>query len=268
MRSRAPNKMNPRRAASPYLLSGLLKCETCGKAMTAAEAKSGRYTYYICHSLLKKGKGTCETPRLNAKSFEGLIIGELRENVLTESNIRDLVKLVDEEMDGIAREERQKLETIEVELEEVKRRLGRIWQFVETTDIETADAADRIKEHRERQGQLETAAQEARAMLADRRLMLDSADTIAAFAQEMSEFLKTSELTETKAFVRSFVKEVQVKPGKATIIYTIPTPEDSPVGGADASEVALNGGVMNSVRSGGPILTIGRTIFEMWLGDS
>ena len=259
MQSRAPKKVNPRRAASPYLLSGLAKCETCGKAMTAAEAKSGRYTYYICHSLLKKGKGTCETPRLNAKSFEGLIIGELRENVLTESNIRDLVKLVDEEMDGIAREERQKLETIEVELEEVKRRLGRIWQFVETTDIETADAADRIKEHRERQGQLETAAQEARAMLADRRLMLDSADTIAAFAQEMSEFLKTSELTETKAFVRSFVKEVQVKPGKATIIYTIPTPEDSPVGGADASEVALNGGVMNSVRSGGLDWTKSRT---------
>ncbi len=155
-------------------------------------------------------------------------------------------------MDGVAREQRQKLETIEAELEEVKRRLGRIWQFVETTDIETADAADRIREHRERQGQLETAAQDARAMLADRRLMLDSADTIAAFAKEMSEFLKTSELTETKAFVRSFVKEVVVRPGKAEIVYTIPTPEHSPIGGADASEIALNGGVMNSVRSGGP----------------
>ena len=76
--SRAPKKMNPRRASSPYLLSGLVKCETCGKAMTAAEAKSGRYTYYICHSLLKRGKGTCETPRLNAKSFEKLIVSEIR----------------------------------------------------------------------------------------------------------------------------------------------------------------------------------------------
>ena len=44
MKARAPKKMNPRRAASPYLLSGLLKCETCAKAMTAAEAKSGKYT--------------------------------------------------------------------------------------------------------------------------------------------------------------------------------------------------------------------------------
>ena len=250
--SRAPKKMNPRRASSPYLLSGLVKCETCGKAMTAAEAKSGRYTYYICHSLLKRGKGTCETPRLNAKSFEKLIVSEIRENVLTESNIRDLVKLLDEEMDGVAREQRDRLETIEEELEDVKKRLGRIWQVIETTDIEMADASERIREHRERKEKLEIAAEEARALLSDRRQFLDSADTIAAFAAEMSEFLKSSDLTETKAFVRSFVKEIVVKPGRAAIVYTIPTPDDSPAGGADAVEIALNGGVMNSVRHGGP----------------
>ena len=257
--SRAPKKMNPRRASSPYLLSGLVKCETCGKAMTAAEAKSGRYTYYICHSLLKRGKGTCETPRLNAKSFEKLIVNEIRENVLTESNIRDLVKLLDEEMDGVAREQRDRLETIEEELEDVKKRLGRIWQVIETTDIEMADASERIREHRERKEKLEIAAEEARALLSDRRQFLDSADTIAAFAADMSEFLKTSELTETKAFVRSFVKEIVVKPGRAAIVYSIPTPDDSPAGGADAVEIALNGGVMNSVRHGGPNWTKSRT---------
>ena len=256
--SRAPKKMNPRRASSPYLLSGLVKCETCGKAMTAAEAKSGRYTYYICHSLLKQGKGTCETPRLNAKSFEKLIVSEIRENVLTESNIRDLVKLLDEEMDGVAREQRDRLETIEEELEDVKKRLGRIWQVIETTDIEMADASERIREHRERKEKLEIAAEEARALLSDRRQFLDSADTIAAFAADMSEFLKSSELTETKAFVRSFVKEIVVKPGRAAIVYSIPTPDDSPAGGADAVEIALNGRVMNSVRHGGPAWT--RTI--------
>ena len=218
--SRAPKRMNPRRASSPYLLSGLLRCETCGKAMTAAEAKSGKYTYYVCHSLLKRGSGTCKTPRLNAKSFEELIVTNIRENVLTESNIRDLVKLLDEEMDGVAAEQRERLETIEEELDEVKRRLGRIWQAIETTDIEMADASDRIREHRERKEKLEIAAEEARAILAERRVMLDSADTIATFAADMSEFLKTSELTETKAFVRSFVKEIEVRPGKAAIVYS------------------------------------------------
>ena len=250
--SRAPKKVNPRRASNPYLLSSLLKCETCGKAMTAAEAKSGKYTYYVCHSLLKRGSGTCKTPRLNAKTFEKLIVDEIRANILTESNIRDLVKLLDEEMDGVASEQRERLENIEEELGEVKRRLGRIWQVIETTDIEIADASERIKEHRDRKEKLEVAAEEARKLLSDRRQFLDSADTIATFAEDMSEFLKTSELTQTRAFVHSFVKEIEVKPGRAAIVYSIPTPEDSPIGGADAAEVALTGRVRSSVRHGGP----------------
>ena len=217
-----PKKVNPRRASSPYLLSGLLKCETCGKALTAAEAKSGKYTYYVCHSLLKRGSGTCKTPRLNAKTFKNLIDDELRANILTESNIRDLVKLLDEEMDGVASEQRERLEGIKEELEEVKRRLGRIWQVIETTDIEMADASERIKEHRERKEKLEIAAEEARGLLSERRRFLDSADTIATFAEDVREFLKTSELTQTRAFVRSFVKDIEVKPGKAAIVYSIP----------------------------------------------
>ena len=97
--SKAPAKIHPRRAASPYLLSGIVRCETCGKALTAHEAKSGQFTYYVCHSLLKRGQGACDTPRLNSKRFERMIIDSIRENILTESNIRELVKLVNEELD-------------------------------------------------------------------------------------------------------------------------------------------------------------------------
>ena len=93
--------------------------------------------------------------------------------------------------------------------------------------------------------------------------MLDNATKIAAFASEMSEFLQTSEITETRAFVRSFVKAIRVKPGRATIHYTIPTPPDSPIGGADAAEVALSARVMSTVNVGGPNLTVGSTTFEL-----
>ena len=96
------------------------------------------------------------------------------------------MKLLDEEMDGVPHEQRERLETIKGELEDVKKRLGRIWNFIETSDTEIADASDRIREHRERKETLEIAAEEARALLKERRQLLD----IAAFAEEMSEFLK------------------------------------------------------------------------------
>ena len=44
----------------------------------------------------------------------------------------------------------------------------------------------------------------------------------------MSEYLRSSELTESRVFIQSFVKEIEVRPGKATIHYSMPTPEDSP----------------------------------------
>ena len=79
------------------------ECQTCGKAMTAAEAKSGKYTYYVCHSLLKRGKRHLQDPQAQRQELRGAYRRpDIRENVLTESNIRDLVKLLDEEMDGVA----------------------------------------------------------------------------------------------------------------------------------------------------------------------
>ena len=130
-------------------------------------------------------------------------------------------------------------------------RLDRIYTLVETTEVEMSDATDRIKEHRERKEKLEAAAEDARATLRQRRVTLDKMETITAFAQDMSEYLKTSELTESRAFIRSFVKEIEVRPGKATIHYSIPTPEDNHIEGGDVAEVVLNGGVMNMGVVGG-----------------
>ena len=250
--SKAPAKIHPRRAASPYLLSGIVRCETCGKALTTHEAKSGQFTYYVCHSLLKRGQGACDTPRLNSKRFERMIIDSIRENILTESNIRELVKLVNEELDSVIREQREKAEAIDEELNEIRRRLDRLWQAVETTDLEINDILPRIREHKERQERLEIAADEARAILAVRMQGLGDEETIAAYVKEMSDFLMESELTETRAFIRSFVKEIGVVPGKATIRYTIPMPKDSPIKGRDAQEIALSAPVLSTVTHGGP----------------
>ena len=124
MRSRAPKVAHPRRMGSTYLLSGLVKCKACNRALSGQDAKSGQFYYYVCQSIMKRGKDACETPRLNARRFKGLVVGKIRSNVLTDSNIRALVKVVDEQMDSVVAEQRKRLETIEEELEDVKRILG------------------------------------------------------------------------------------------------------------------------------------------------
>ena len=88
-----------------------------------------------------------------------------------------------------------------------------------------ADAAARIREQRERQERLEDLAAEARAILSQRRTVLYDMNTIAAYAQDMSGFLEESELTERRAFIETFVKEIVVMPGNALMRYTIPMPD-------------------------------------------
>ena len=47
-------------------------------------------------------------------------------------------------------------------------------------------------------------------------------ETITAYALDMRVFLKESELTERRAFIESFVKEIVVMPDNAVVRYTIP----------------------------------------------
>ena len=156
---------------------------------------------------------------------------------------------MNEELGSVVQEQRERLEAMEAELVEVRRRMDRLWYAVETSDLEINDILPRLRQHQARQEKLEVAAAEARAVLEghDNRL---SEETLAAYAQEMSEFLMKSELTESRAFIRSFVKEISVSPGKAVIHYTMPTPPDSPIRGGTAAEVALESPVLPTVTGG------------------
>ena len=255
MRARAPKRSHPRRVGSTYLLSGLVKCKACGRALSGQDAKSGQFSYYVCQSIMKRGKNACVTPRLNARRFEQMIVDKIRSNILTEGSITELVRAVDEEMDGIASEQRKRLETIDTELEDVKRRLGRIWNAIETSDIDIADASDRVKEHRERKERLEDAAADARAILSQRRAHLDDVKTISAYAKDMKDFLQESELTERRSFIESFVKEIIVIPGDALIRYTVPMPDDSFLAGRATEKVALDASVLSTVHVSPPCKT-------------
>ena len=62
--------------------------------------------------------------------------------------------------------------------------------------------------------------------------MLDDVQTTTAYAQEMSEFLATSELTESKASIRSFVKEIAVAPAQPRSATRSPCPRTVPYAAA------------------------------------
>ena len=239
MRSRAPAVAHPRRVASPYLLSGLVRCNRCKTAFWSQESKGGRFQYYVCQSLVRMGRGSCDTPRLNARHFEELIIDRIRSSILTEGNMADLTKVVRQELNRLAREERKRLETIESELKDVVRSLDRLWRIVETTDDVPPGTDVRIRDNSDRKLRLEEAAEEARVVLSQRSADREEVEAIMARVQDVDGLLMESELPDRRSFIATFVKEIVVMPGRAVVHYNVPMPSDSHSPGADFEEVLL-----------------------------
>ena len=204
------------------MFSGLVKCYRCETLLSGQDAKSGRFYYYVCQSLRKRGKDGCDTPRLNARRFEELIVRRIRSSLLTEGIIDDLTKVVATELDSLVREQRRRLEIVEAELADVRRRLGRLWNVVETTDDVPTDMDLRIKANTERRNLLEASLKEAQSILSQRKSVKNDLEAIVARAQDMGEFLNESELSERKALAEALVREIVVMPGKAVVRYTIP----------------------------------------------
>ena len=57
----------------------------------------------------------------------------------------------------------------------------------------------------------------------------------------MPEFPEKSGLPERKAFVETFVRDIVVMPGKATIHYKVPIVKDSPNSEGDSEDLDLAG---------------------------
>ena len=222
IKDRTPVNMHPKRVASRYLFSGLAKCGHCGKALVGQDAKSGQFTYYVCGTRLKKGAGSCPAHYLNSRCFENMVIDKIKEHVLTTDNLTMLVKMVNEEMDSLAVDYRQRLECVIGEVTDVDRRLERLYDALETGKIQIADLAPRIQQLRQRREQLQSVKLGLEQELSDRRVELADTETVTHYVADLRSLLSESPLAERKSFVRSFVKEVQVTGDEVLVKYTLP----------------------------------------------
>ena len=189
-RDRAPKVRRPARVGSRFLLSGLLKCGVCGRPYTAQGAKSGQFAYYICGTLFREGAGTCSARYLNAPRVEDFVVEKIRERILTEETITELVTLVAEEIDAMAGELAGRLEVIDAELGDVRSRLQRLYEALETSELTLEVLSPRIFSLRHREEQLEAARDDAERQLEQRRVELPTTEEIKGYVADFREFLK------------------------------------------------------------------------------
>ena len=209
------------------------------------------FAYYICGTLFTEGAGTCSARYLNAPRLEAFVVEKIRERILTEETIVELVTMVAEEIDAMAGELAGRLEVVEAELGDVRKRLEKLYEAIETSDLTLEVLSPRIFSLRHREEQLEAAREAAETQLEQRRVELPTTEEIKEYVADFRDFLKEGTIPECKALIRNFVVGIEVNGDEAVLTYTIPMPNDGVT-----SESAS---VLDFVQSGGPDWTKSRT---------
>ena len=226
LHARAPKVQAPGRTGSKFLLSGLLRCSRCGKRYLGQSAKSGQFAYYVCSTLHRSGAGACEGRYLNAPRIEDQIVANIMGRILNEQTITELIQLVAEEVDSMAEERASDLAIVESDLDDVRRRLEKLYDALENSDLTYEALSPRILKLRQQEDQLAAARDDALRQLEQRRAELPSTPEIKRYVADFREFLQAGTIPERKALIRNFVKGIKVNGDEVSIQYTIPMPTD------------------------------------------
>ncbi len=224
--ARAPRAIHPREVDSPYLLSGIMRCGKCGAAMVGHRG-GYRYRYYMCGNARRKGREVCPSPILRKDKVEGFVINRIKDCILTEENLEQLVRLTNEELVQTCVEEREKLELLQAQTAEVDSRLGKLYDALETGEFKGGELAPRIQALFQKKEELQQAKAEADEALRYQAVDMANPQVVRDYVDDLRGLLEKSSIIEQRSFLKSFVDRIEVGDSEVNMYYTIPMPPSS-----------------------------------------
>jgi site-specific DNA recombinase len=225
MATKRPQVTHPRTVPSFYLLSGLLYC-SCGAAMIGHSAKSKKHFYYLCSKSDKQGKDACDAPMLVKRKLEKQVIDQLKAKVLTDENLEKMVKIVNEDLLSAADVLKDQLDVIDAEMKDVRARLSRLYDALETGKLGLDELSPRIRELKARQDELGRARVQVEADIVAEGVEQIEVSEVKAYARDIRAMLEEADFTKSKAFLRTFVERMDMDGTDVRVRYRLPLPPD------------------------------------------
>ena len=222
--SRRPSVTHSRRVYSRYLLSGLAHCAQCGSPAIGANGKSGQYLYYRCNGRLTKGAAVCNGPMINAMKLEAFVVDRIKENILTEENLRALVDLVNEELRLHKRRAAEQLDSLNREAKSVKQSLANLYIALESGKVEIDDLAPRLKELRVRQREIDEKKDEALDEMNQTEGSVFDPLEMNHYLEDLRTILQSASFLQCKTFLGTFIRRIDFSKEQVGIEYTVPVP--------------------------------------------
>ncbi len=176
----------------------------------------------MCNKSHKQGSDACSTRSLPKDKLENVVIEQVKEKVLTQECLEELVRLVNEELDMANVVFKDKLDAADTELHEVIARLSKLYDALETGKVSLDDLAPRIRELRMRQDELSKARVQVEAEIVAQGIEHVDVEMVKSYANDLRNLLEETDFTQSKAFLRSFIKRIVIDGKKAIMQYNLP----------------------------------------------
>jgi site-specific DNA recombinase len=224
LEARGPRIIHPRRTVSEYLLSGLMKCGVCGKSMSGHSAKSGQFFYYRCANASKRGADECRGHWIPKSKIENFIIDKIRNCILTDDNLAELVQLTNEDLETSIGSDKQHLKVVQKQIVDIESRLENLYDALETRAFSSEELAPRIRKMQAKRDDLVRTRNQIESTLQSNMLMAPDVHVVQEYVDDLKALLVSSPIVEQRAFLKSFVDNIQVGSDEITINYFLPMP--------------------------------------------
>jgi site-specific DNA recombinase len=198
--------------ASDFLLSGLVRCDRCGRAYvgTSAHGRSSRYTYYACSTRYKYGPAKCNGERLPKDRLEAAVLAQLAElyrgGRLIEHALAQAATHVAEQLPRLE----EQLAATRGEIVRVERKLDRYFEAFESGDLSAELCRERVRGHRRRLETLREQEGDLAPRVATQAHTPTDMTALAGLADELDEILANESSEQAKELLRLLIKEIRV----------------------------------------------------------
>ncbi|MCC7428661.1 MAG: recombinase family protein [Alphaproteobacteria bacterium] len=214
LEARRPARTPPRVVNGPTLLTGLVKCASCGGGMTLRTGKGGRYRYYACHSAMHKGKTHCAGRSVPMPVLDDLVVTQLEQKIFAPERLETLLSALIARTKDRSRDTAARAKELRKELAATEGKIERLYDALAEgvfADNELfRKSLTRHEAQREETLRLIAGLEQQRELP---RKMLGKAN-LARFAAAARAQLRAEDATLRKGYVRQFLERIDVDDGE------------------------------------------------------
>lgn len=118
--------------------------------------------------------------------------------------------MVNEEFHSASSGLKERLDIIDAELYDIRARLSRLYDAIETGKVSLDDLSSRLHELKDRQSELNKARLLVEAEMVAKGEERIDVEMVKTYGKDLRAMIEEANLTERKAFLRSFIKRIEI----------------------------------------------------------